>query len=419
MTKKIKLLAWSDSATAGTGFGTVSRHVLTALYNTGKYEIHHLAINFHGDFLDKKEIPWQVQPAKLSGPQDPHGIRMFIRTLIKNEYDLVWVCNDLFVTHQAAEAIQKAKEKLYNEGKTIPKFVYYYPVDCSVPEEACNFLKICDIPVCYTKHGREETLKTLPKIGESLSEIPHGVDTSSFFPMSLEEIAFHKENLFKIDPSVTMVLNVNRNSTRKQIQYSLVAFREFRKRVPNSIMYLHTAVKDQGGNLIKAIQELGLDPRKDIVFPTKFSPSNPVNIETLNAIYNCGDIFLTTHLGEGWGLTVTESMAAGTPVVAPNNTAMPQQLGENSSRGYLYPCNDIAWIDSSGYREKGLIPDIVHQMMKAYNDGSKKENKKVQAALKWTEKHSWANITKAWIQLFEINTGTVKKKENSILGEEI
>lgn len=406
-----KILCWSDSATAGTGFGTVSRHILKALHNTGKYNIHHLAINFHGDFVDKEEVPWQVQPAGLLDPKDPHGMRMFIRTMLKNEYDFIWVLNDINVTHEVSALFNKAKERLANQGKKIPIVIYYYPIDCNVPKDRSDFLTSCDVPVCYTSHGRAETLKKIPSLADHLQEIPHGVDTRSFFPGTKEEVDRWKRQIFHIDPRTTLVINVNRNSTRKQIQYSLLAFKEFQKKVPNSTMYLHTHVRDQGGDLVRAIKELGFDPTKDVTFPIKFSPSNPVSIETLNAIYNCGDIFLTTHLGEGWGLTITEAMAAGTPVVAPRNTCMTQQLGEDSSRGYLYKCEDLIWIDNSGYRQKGLVPDIVDQMMKVYNSGPKQSNPKVKAALKWVKEHDWNKITKRWVKLF--------KEANSIETKEI
>ena len=399
--QKQRVLAWSDSASAGTGFGTVSKYILRALHETGRYDIHHLAINFHGDFLDQSTIPWQVQPARLLDPKDPHGMKMFIRTLLKGNYDIVWVLNDLYVTHEVAELTSKALTRLASKGRKIPKIIYYYPVDCNVPEDGSHFVHMADVPVCYTTHGRAETIKTLPGLADKLQEIPHGVDIEAFSPASPERIAAWKRQIFNIDPETTLVLNINRNSTRKQIQYSMAAFKEFRKQVPNSVMYLHTAVKDQGGDLVRAIRGLDLDPTKDIIYPTNFSPANPVPLSTLNAVYNSADIFLTTHLGEGWGLTITEAMAAGTPVVAPNNTCMPQQLGSKSQRGYMYPCKDLIWIDNSGYRAKGLIPDIVDQMIRVHNDGPKQDNRKVRSALKWARKHRWDNIVSKWIKLFE------------------
>jgi len=420
--KKKKLLAWSDSSVAGTGFGVVSKHVLMALHKTGKYEIHHLAINFNGSFVNPGEVPWQQQPAKLMDAKDPHGMKMFLKTLANGDYDLVWICNDLYVTQEITKGMQQAKQILTGKGKKWPRIIYYYPVDCQVPSDGSDFLKQAHVPVCYTDHGREETLKVFPAIESKLRQIPHGADTKVFYPMEPKLVSNLKKNLGQ-DPDAPLIINVNRNSPRKQLQYSFLAFKEFKKQVPNAVMYVHAKALDIGGNLVKAIRDLGLSPQSDIIYPLRYSATNPISVAAMNQLYNAADIFLTTHLGEGWGLTVTEAMAAGVPVVAPRNTSMPQQLGENGERGYLYDCNDTIWIDNSGYRPKGLIPDIVEQMLEAYNDGSKFENPKVAAAREWAVKHDWQEVTKQWVQLFEevVSDNIIASKQNNqiIWGESL
>jgi glycosyltransferase involved in cell wall biosynthesis len=417
MTKK-RVLAWSDSALAGTGFGVVSKHILTALHNTGKYEIHHLAINHHGEFHNSNIFPWQMQPAKLLDPKDPHGMKMFHKTLTQSHYDIVFVLNDLFVTTKVSDVVDKAKQAASAHGKKPPVFVYYYPVDCKVIPNGANFLDTCDIPVCYTKHGREETLKVKPELESKLRIVPHGVDTRVFHPAQNANIKKWRKQIFDLDDDeTTLVLNVNRNSTRKQIPYAILAFKEFRKQVPNSMMYIHAMIRDQGGDLARAIEDAGLDMTKDVILPAKFSPANPAPDAVMHQIYNSADMFLTTHLGEGWGLTITEAMACGLPVVSPDNTCMKEQLGEDSERGYLYPCKDTIWVDSSGYRLKGLLPDITEQMLNAYNDGPKGKNPKCQLATKWAMKHDWRMVTKAWVKLFEdIETDTAVK-HSSLLDE--
>jgi len=418
---KKKVLAWSDSAITKTGFGVVSKYILGAIHKVGDYDIDHLAINFHGDFVDTSIVPWQQQPAKLLDPKDPHGIKMFARTLAKKDYDIVWVCNDLYVTHQAAEIINKVRQRAVTRGECPPIFIYYYPVDCHVPEDGCDFLKLVNIPVCYTRHGKQETLKTIPDAYGKLKEVPHGVDTEVFSPASPKQAAEWKRQFLGVSPETTMVINVNRNNPRKQMQYSMLAFKEFKKKVPNSIMYMHTAVQDQGGDLIRAVKDLGMSVKDDIVFPVRYSPSNPAPDSVLNSLYNAADIFLTTHLGEGWGMTQTEAMAAGVPVVAPDNTSTPQLLGKNSERGYIYPCRDQIYIDNSGFRKKGLIPDIVDKMVQAYKAGPKWNNPVVQRARKWTEEHDWKIVTKKWVKIF---TDAMKMREGkdvttTIIAEEV
>lgn len=418
-TEQKRILAWMDSALSGTGFGIVARHILSTLYATGKYEIHHLAINHHGDFHDSNRFPWQMQPARLLDPKDPHGMKMFGRTLLKNHYDIVLVLNDLFVTHKVSEIVNKIKSVAINQRKKPPVFVYYYPVDCQVIKDESSFLDVCDVPVCYNKYGREKTLEVKPELEEKLITISHGVDTRIFFPSNQENIKVWRQNFFRCNSDTTLIVNVNRNSHRKQIPYSFLAFKEFRKQVPNSKMYVHTVIKDQGGNLQRAVEDLGFSTSEDIIFPLKFSPTNPAPDAVMHQIYNCGDIFLTSHLGEGFGLTQVEAMACGLPVVAPNNTNTSELLGDNSERGYMYECKDTLWIDASGFRKKGLVPDIVDKMIEAYKDGPKYNNPKCHQAIEWAKAHDWRIVNQKWIELFRQIEEQLENNNTSTILEEI
>jgi glycosyltransferase involved in cell wall biosynthesis len=239
-----KILAWADSAAAGTGFGVVSNHILRALHNTGNYSIHHLAINHKGEFND--DIPWQVQPSRLMTPQEPHGMKMFIDALSKQDYDIVWILNDIYVTQMVAKNIKEVRDRYRSQGKKPPIFIYYFPVDCHVQAHASGMISEVDVAVCYTHHGREETIKTLPDIGFKLKQIPHGVDTSAYYPLEKKIRDLCKKRFYNVTPNTTVVINVNRNSTRKQIPYSMLAFKEFKKLVPDSVMYIHSVRRDQG-----------------------------------------------------------------------------------------------------------------------------------------------------------------------------
>jgi hypothetical protein len=117
--------------------------------------------------------------------------------------------------------------------------------------------------------------------------------------------------------------------------------------------------------------------------------------------------------------TITESMAAGTPVVVPDNTCMPQQIGSDGDRGYMYPCNDQLWIDPSGFRKKGLVPDIVAAMMRAYNGGPKQENEVVKRAREWSETHDWKLVANKWVDLFNEEEEAQISISGSIDSEEL
>lgn len=426
MSKKLKVLCWSDSPAVSTGFGVVSKNVIGALHKTGKYDIHHLAINHDGRFVDDKVCPWQLQPAKLLDPSDPYGNQMFINSIVKGDYDIIWILNDNYVTHGVSKTLGEVRAARAREGKKVPTIIYYYPVDCQVIPEGGGMLRHADILVAYTAHGRAETVKSMPDQAHKIREIPHGVDSKVFHPLSKKEAMRLRKKYLNVGPEKYVVTNINRNTSRKQIPYTFLAFKEFRKQVPDSLLYVHAAFHDQGGDLLLAARDLGFNLKEDVIFPVNYGPGNAVSEEALNGLYNAADMYLSTHLGEGWGLTISESMAAGTPVVVPNNTCMPQLVGKEEERGYLYDCKDVIWIDNSGYRVKGFLDDIVGKMMEAYNDGSKWTSEKVKLARAWAEEHDWNNVCKQWVKLFDeigeagpLSLVQEVKKEDEGVGEVI
>jgi glycosyltransferase involved in cell wall biosynthesis len=413
-----KLLCWGDAPVACTGFGTVSKYIISALQATGEYEIDQLAINYHGQFVDRTRIPWQMSPARLLDPNDPYGNKMFLRAITDKHYDYIWILNDTFVVHSVAKEMRKIlDEKAKTTGKKTV-VLYYFPVDCRVISEASDMLRYCDVAIAYNEHGKAETLKVLPELADKLNIIYHGTDTALFRPFSRDIIGKLKQKYFGIDPETYLVINVNRNSVRKQISRTMYAFKEFKKLVPNSLLYLHTAAQDRDIDLISAAKHLELRPKQDIVFPPNYSPANGYPESILNELYNCGDVFVTNHLGEGWGLSVTEAMAAGTPVVAPRNTSMPEILGENSERGFMYDCDDLIFVDNSGYRPMASTDTIVNEMMRVYRLGWKHDLSKVVAARKWVEENNWANVCSQWLSLFSsINTALPVDNQPTYVGE--
>jgi len=417
MTKK-KVLCWSDSASSYTGFGVVSKYVLKTLHDTGKYEIFQLAINFPTRFIDTDDVPWQQMSTKLLDPTDPYGKKMFLRNVSEGDFDFIWILNDTYVTYSIADELKKILDKKEMAGHKIPKVIYYYPVDCHVQEGATGLIKSADVPVCYNDYGRKETLLTCPDI--KLEQIPHGVDTVVYKP--LEEDVCHdlKEKYLKGNAGKFCFLSVNRNSDRKQLSRIILAFSEFKKEVPNSVLLLHTMPIDKSMgrsiDLFSAVKDLGLSLAEDVLFPKYYEPSRGFPARIMNEIYNMANCFITAHLGEGHGLTICEAMAAGVPVIAPDNTNAHELFGENCERAYVYECKEKIYIDNSGFRDMGRLEDIIYQMHRVYRAGSKENNKKVKLAREWAEDNDWSIVCQQWIKLFE---ELPNKKEELNLKNEI
>jgi len=408
--RKQKVLVWSDSVTATTGFGVVSKHILNALYRTGLYEIDQLAINYFGDFYDKNKIPYCIVPSKLGNPKDAFGNQMFIDALRKKDYDIVFVVNDTFVVEQISHHINKVRQAKHQAKRPVFKLIYYYPVDCRLLSAASNMIKIADRSVAYTNFAKtaSEAVDVHPT-----DVIYHGSDIKNFKPIGQEaKTKYRKEYLGLKSDDTFVIVNVNRNSLRKDIAKTIFAFSEFRKQVPDSLLYLHTVTKDgsNSGHLIDlkiCLEELGLNPKTDVLFPTNYNAALGYTTSILNKLYNCGDAYMTTHLGEGFGLTIVEAMAAGIPVIVPNNTTTPELVGGNRNRGYVYPCHEMSFVDNSGFRRTGRIEDIVDTMVQCHQDwqadrvnSSTQRQEIIGRATKFTNKYSWNNICKKWVKLF-------------------
>ena len=434
--QKKKVLVWSDCVMATTGFGTVSKHILSALYKTGQYEIDHLAINHFNDFYDKNKVPYMIVPARLGDPRDPFGSKMFINALQKKDYDIIFIINDTFVVEAVARSIQEIRDIKAQKNRKPFSLVYYYPVDCRLLPEVSTMVRIADRSVAYTQFAKRSSIKA----GITPTDvIYHGTDINSFRPIpSQVRRACREKYIGLTSDDVFVFTNVNRNSMRKDIARSILAFSEFRKRVTeNCRMYIHAKVIDGTSSGLEVdlripLSELNLDPTKDIIFPNRFIPAKGFEVPVLNQLYNCADAYITTNLGEGFGLTITEAMACGVPVIAPNHTSAPEILGTDlppdEVRGYPVECKELIYVDNSGYRPLVHMEDLLNQMKLAYEDwlafrrgdsSNRRRQTIINNAQAFVKKYSWENVCKDWIKLFgELKPSTALPK-NSLDGEAV
>jgi glycosyltransferase involved in cell wall biosynthesis len=419
MMSKSKILVWSDYVGAGTGFGVVSKYVLRSLHSTGLYDISQLAINYHGEFFDQNEFPYQIVPAKLKDPKDPYGQQAFINTVANGDFDYVWIMNDTFVVEKVGRKLPTLLQQMEGAGKKVPVIIYYYPVDCHILPEAVSMLNMADVVVAYTEFGKAETLKVVPDIESKMKVVPHGTDSSIMKALPEADRAQLRYKLLKVSPQTFVWANVNRNSPRKDLPRTIMAFKRFKEEVPDSRLYLHAMRNDVGGNLNGALRELGLSDKTDVIFPDpRYGPHNPLPPSVLNMFYNVSDAFVTTSLGEGWGLTHLDAMVQGIPVLCPDNTVFPEQL-DHGKRGYLYECKNKVWVDSSGYRGQGMVDDITEAMLQVYRRAKSGEDKEMcLAAQEYANNISWDNVGEMWIKIFADAKRVVKNPTNpNKLGE--
>jgi len=426
MTKR-KILVLADSPTVCTGFANVSRNVLKSLYDTGRYEIDMVGINYFGDY-DKKEFEEKyyflnkIIPAKHPASNDLYGRELTKGTLLgynktlRPPYDIFFTIQDHFILSALsaenktpfANSIKNIQKTILDEPQLRPNhftWIGYFPVDSTLKEEWVNdSINKADYPVAYCDYGKKEILKINTDIEKRLKIIRHGTNTSEFYPIEDKNTLRHKYFKDVINDDTFLLINVNRNQPRKDLFRTLMIYREFKKKVPNSFLYMHCKQYDQGGDLVQMSRNLGLDP-ESWGRPSNFDESKGIPVDILNELYNCADAYITTTLGEGWGLGITEAMATKTPVYAPNITSIPEILG-NGSRGSLFEAGDGNNVINMGMSDNDIIrpvTNIYNAVDVLYYGYTHKQEieKKTQQAYKWATELTWELENKKWIKLFD------------------
>lgn len=169
--------------------------------------------------------------------------------------------------------------------------------------------------------------------------VPHGIDDKLFFPINQGDekhidVEKLRHALFKDkNADIEFVLFYNsRNIRRKMIPDIILAFKTFCEVIgkPDAnkcALLLHTQPIDENGtNLFEVVD--ALCPNENIFFT-----SGMVDFVTLNYLYNIADVTVCVGSNEGWGLSFTESVMAGTPVISNVTGGLQDQLRFEDSDG--------------------------------------------------------------------------------------
>lgn len=391
-TSKKKLFIIADAG-VDTGFATVTHNLVEHLHTL--WDIHILAINYHGD-------PHPIQSkAKLYNPSaraqgDFYGVERIAELAAKIKPDLIFMINDPWVATSYVRYFKKI---------SIP-MILYTPIDAqNLKEEWVTPLKRFDHIVTYTEFGKHELLSREPFT--NISVIPHGVNTKLYKPISREET--RSKNKFEQD---WFIVNVtDRNQIRKRIDLAFHYFAEWVKRynLPTSVkLYYHGAIKDEGWDIMQLSQELGLRNDSDLVEGRIILTAPNVNsregipLDLMPYVYSVADIGLSTTMGEGWGMTVHERMAMGIPMIVPEYSA----LAEWPKGGVHYTrISDIPFYNINGLNTRGGIADMedtIQALQRMYID-SDYRNKIARAGYNIATdiKFNWRTIARQFNEIFK------------------
>ena len=397
---KPKLL-WCGDIVAMTGFARVTENVLSRLQE--QYEIVVLSHNWWGD-PTPLQSKYKMYPSSNRFQTAPFGEDRIREVVEKEKPDIVFTINDMWIINEQYKRIKDLHDqKLF-------KFVGYAPMDSygwtGCLDETANDW---DGVISYTEFGAHEFIRG--GIRKPITIIPHGITANQFYPMDKAEA----RKRLSLKDDIFIVFNGNRNQFRKRIDITVEGFAKFAKDKPDTQLYLHMGLKDQGWDVMplfaRAMQREGIDPNGRIILTAQTQGPPNVEVEFLNTIYNAVDVGVNTCKGEGWGLVSHEHAACRVAQVVPNHTSC-KEIFEGYGR--LIRCDHVD-VDTNYSREMPCpSSDHLAAILTAlYEDREKLAATAELCYLRATdERFSWDTIAHQFGEVFqEVLTPVVETTE--------
>lgn len=393
---KCKILAIADGGVP-TGLARVATAILKSLHS--EFDIHQLATNYNGDPHD---LAWKLYPSESSKNQ--YGFHRVNELIQKVEPDIIFIYNDPWIQNEYLNILKKAQFK--------GKIITYTPVETGPidPEWFIHF-DVVHAATFFTEFGKNQFLTICKNIPQIVSAIPHGVDTTTFFPLSQPQSAKWDDaqksileakshiGIGKSTPEDTfIVLNANRNQPRKRIDVTIEGFSLFAKDKPPGVkLYLHMGLEDQGWNVLKLSSRHGIEDRLLLTHNDNTIPG--ISDRNLNLLYNACDVGVNTSTCEGWGLPSFEHAA----------TFKPQIISGSPNQAEIW--NGSAYLLSSERRivhEKTLFEGILvspqelaNELEHLYSDIEYRQKRAELCYQNATRSaYSWNTINEQWKEIF-------------------
>ena len=199
--------------------------------------------------------------------------------------------------------------------------------------------------------------KPTPKL---LKYVPHGLNDKLFFPITKDSEQWNDLQEFKKyyfnDKEYEFAIFFNsRNIRRKQIPDTMLAYKYFIDQLPieqakKCVLVLHTELVSDHGTDLPAIQELLLNGEQyNVAYTNKV-----LSTVEMNLLYNSTDCQILLTSNEGWGLSLTEAILVGNPIIANVTGGMQDQMGfEDENGNWFTPSPEIPSNHKGKYKKHG------------------------------------------------------------------
>ena len=323
--KRKKILLLSDDLRMHSGVATMSREIVVGTahrfnwYQVGA-ALKHPELGKIIDISDdiNKNAGITDSDVKIQ-PNQGYGDAMVIRNLLKREKpDAIFIFTDPRYWVWLFDIEREIRNKIpicwLNIWDDYPAPMYnrdfYDSVDClmGISKQTVNINKLV--------LGEDAKNKVI-------RYVPHGINDNMFYPIKkghklYPELQEFKEKTLRRKDIDFLVYFNSRNIHRKRPGDIILSFKHFCDKIGPSAakkagLIMHTEISNPHGTDLKAV--------KDAIFPEGniFFSAGKIDTAQMNMMYNMSDVSMLITSNEGWGLSLTESMMAGTMII-PNVT---------------------------------------------------------------------------------------------------
>lgn len=232
------------------------------------------------------------------------------------------------------------------------------------------------------KHHRIPFIVGSPSTRQELLERGFSPERISLIPYGVDHRMHRQTGVPK--STEPLVGYFGRLKRYKSVDHLIAALPGVRRQVP-SLRLLIVGEGDDRPRLEAMANELGLS---NVVEFTGFV-SEEKKLDLLQQMW----FKVTTSSKEGWGLTVVEANACGTPVLASNVPGLRDAVRENET-GLLYKYGDIE--------------DLTRKMVLLLQD-EQLRNRLARNALEWAKRFDWETAAEETLELLEKRIETLSK----------
>ena len=371
-----KILIVSDSPLGTSGFSTVSYNLSKIFHKLG-YDVFVMGFNHVGNPI--KTDHFVVFQAGMPY-NNQYGYFTFDHYVKKIRPNLIVSIADL---HQV---------KYIKEKKGDIKWLAYFPVDTDDwSKELRSYLHFPDYLVPYSNFGKKMVLS---EGLTPLDMIYHGVDLDIFHPIDNA-----RSYLLDIPEDSFIVGTVATLNKRKMWNVWFEVVDKFLKDKDDAYVVAMVDPKHIFGDVYNFNEtRLAKNLESKVLTPSEYNTqAGGLTPPEINIYYNIFDCHLLTTGGEGFGLPILESMAAGTPNVVSDYSACPEIVGTS---GMLIPVSRYVKIHKT--RRPIIDVDIAVDHLNTLYENANYLDLLSQRALKRAKQFTWEKTIPQWKKALEV-----------------